>query len=69
MKFLGGVVQVSLMKWYFETGVNVQGLRRIVPGMAIDCANEGWFFFGIWLTNLESALVRSSNQMIDNGSP
>ena len=57
------------MKWYFKTGVNVQWLRRIVPGMAIDCANEGWFFVGIWLTNLKSALVSPGNQMIDNGSP
>ena len=69
MDLLRGVVQVPLMEWYFKTSVNVQWLRRIVPGVAIDCANEGWFFLGIWLTNLESALVRASNQMVDNGSP
>ena len=58
-----------MMGWYFPTSVNVQWLRRVVPGMAIDCANVGGFVIGIWLTNLKSALVGSGNQMVDDRSP
>ena len=57
------------MEWYFPTSVNVQWLRRVVPGVAIDCADVGGFFIGIRLTNLKSALVGSGDQMGDNGSP
>ena len=57
------------MEWYFPTSVNVQWLRWVVPGVAIDCANVGGFFIGIRLTNLKSALVGSGNQVVDDRSP
>ena len=58
-----------MIEWYCPTSVNVQWLRWIVSGVAIDCADVGGFFIGIRLTNLESALVGSCDQVVDDRSP
>ena len=63
---LRGVVQVPLIEWYCPTSINVQWLRRVVVGVSIDDADEGWCFIRVRLTNLESALVGSCDQVVDD---
>ena len=38
-------------------------------GVSSDGSDEGWFFIRVRLTNLESALVGSCDQVVDDRSP
>ena len=70
MDLLRGVEQVLLGSGYWPPGINVQcPLFGIVVGVSRDGANVRRFFIAVRLACLESDLIGTCNQMVDNGLP